>query len=143
MQKGIREAFVKRLCERLDMAVIGDPMDEETSFGPMVSEAQRKIVLGYIEKGGVKSKGAKESGQRWMKSFHSFRHVAIDNLRSNKTLPSGEYILESHIALVMGHTGKKLETANYGKDRSQLMLRKAVIEAIDYPFMQFDKIKWS
>ena len=51
VQSGIKEAFLTRLSERLDGAVIGDPMDEMTSFGPMVSETQMNIVLGYIEKG--------------------------------------------------------------------------------------------
>ena len=51
VQSGIRDAFLERLCQRLDAAVIGDPMDEATSFGPMVSKSQLEIVLGYIEKG--------------------------------------------------------------------------------------------
>jgi betaine-aldehyde dehydrogenase len=51
VQKGIKEAFLKRLSERLDTAVIGDPMDEATSFGPMVSESQMNIVKSYIDKG--------------------------------------------------------------------------------------------
>ncbi|NOD48783.1 MULTISPECIES: betaine-aldehyde dehydrogenase [unclassified Ruegeria] len=57
VQKGIKEAFLKRLSERLANAKIGDPMDEDVSFGPMVSENQMKIALGYIEKG--KSEGAR------------------------------------------------------------------------------------
>ena len=51
VQKGIKEAFLKRLSARLDTAIIGDPMDEGTSFGPMVSETQMNIVKSYIEKG--------------------------------------------------------------------------------------------
>ncbi|MEP4197573.1 MAG: betaine-aldehyde dehydrogenase [Aliishimia sp.] len=51
VQKGIKEAFLKRLSERLSNAIIGDPMDPETSFGPMVSERQLNIVEGYIEQG--------------------------------------------------------------------------------------------
>lgn len=51
VQSGIKEAFLARLSERLADAVIGDPLDEKTSFGPMVSEAQMKIVAGYIAKG--------------------------------------------------------------------------------------------
>lgn len=53
----IKEAFLKRLSERLENAVIGDPMQPETSFGPMVSERQMGIVLSYIEKG--KAEGAR------------------------------------------------------------------------------------
>ncbi|MGB3243083.1 MAG: betaine-aldehyde dehydrogenase [Sulfitobacter sp.] len=51
VHKAIKEAFLKRLSERLANAVIGDPMNAATSFGPMVSESQLNIVVGYIEKG--------------------------------------------------------------------------------------------
>ncbi|MEM8554669.1 MAG: betaine-aldehyde dehydrogenase, partial [Pseudomonadota bacterium] len=51
VQSGIKEAFLTRLVERLGNAVIGDPMDEATSFGPMVSERQLEIVQGFIAKG--------------------------------------------------------------------------------------------
>ena len=51
VQKGIKEAFLKRLNERLQTAVIGDPQDMATNFGPMVSARQREIVQGYITKG--------------------------------------------------------------------------------------------
>lgn len=51
VQKGIKEAFLARLKERVEAAVIGDPMDEATNFGPMVSAAQVAIAQGYIETG--------------------------------------------------------------------------------------------
>lgn len=51
VHKNIKEAFLKRLSERLDNAVIGDPMDPETSFGPMVSKNQLDIAMDYITKG--------------------------------------------------------------------------------------------
>ncbi|WP_170515756.1 betaine-aldehyde dehydrogenase [Ruegeria atlantica] len=57
VQKGIKEAFLNRLSERLATAKIGDPLDEEVNFGPMVSENQMNIALGYIEKG--KAEGAR------------------------------------------------------------------------------------
>ncbi|WP_170405917.1 betaine-aldehyde dehydrogenase [Ruegeria arenilitoris] len=57
VQKGIKEAFLARLTERLAKVKIGDPMDEAVNFGPMVSENQMNIVLGYIEKG--KTEGAR------------------------------------------------------------------------------------
>ena len=34
VQKGIKEAFLARLAERLATAKIGDPLDEEVNFGP-------------------------------------------------------------------------------------------------------------
>ena len=51
VQRGIKQAFLARLSERLQNAVIGDPMDPATNFGPMVSEGQLQIVLNYIAKG--------------------------------------------------------------------------------------------
>jgi len=56
VQSGIKDAFLKRFAERAANIKIGDPMDEETQFGPMVSENQRNIVMGFIEQG--KSEGA-------------------------------------------------------------------------------------
>jgi betaine-aldehyde dehydrogenase len=57
VHRSIKQAFLSRMAERLKDAVIGDPLDEATSFGPMVSDAQLKIVLDYIEKG--KAEGAR------------------------------------------------------------------------------------
>ena len=51
MHKAIKEAFLTRLAERLRGAVIGDPQDPATSFGPMVSARQLGIVEGYVAKG--------------------------------------------------------------------------------------------
>jgi betaine-aldehyde dehydrogenase len=51
VHRDIKEAFLARLAERLENAVIGDPMDPDTSFGPMVSERQMQIALDYVAKG--------------------------------------------------------------------------------------------
>ncbi|WP_420959859.1 betaine-aldehyde dehydrogenase [Brucella sp. IR073] len=56
VHKSIRERFVERLIERTRAIRIGDPMDEATQMGPLISAAQREKVLGYIEKG--KAQGA-------------------------------------------------------------------------------------
>ncbi|MEM9715839.1 MAG: betaine-aldehyde dehydrogenase [Pseudomonadota bacterium] len=51
VQKGIKDAFLTRFKERCEAIRIGDPMDEETHLGPMVSDRQRDIVMSYIEEG--------------------------------------------------------------------------------------------
>lgn len=51
VHRDIKEAFLARLAERLENAVVGDPMDPDTSFGPMVSERQMQIALDYVAKG--------------------------------------------------------------------------------------------
>ncbi|MCA1441604.1 betaine-aldehyde dehydrogenase [Ensifer sp. IC4062] len=57
VQRKIKDAFLSRLKERTEAIVIGDPMDEATQLGPMVSKAQRDKVFSYIEKG--KAEGAR------------------------------------------------------------------------------------
>jgi betaine-aldehyde dehydrogenase len=64
VHKAIKDAFLKRLTERLGNAVIGDPMDPETSFGPMVSERQMNIALGYVEKGQAEGARLVTGGKR-------------------------------------------------------------------------------
>lgn len=56
VNRKIKSEFLKRLKVRTDAMLIGDPMDEATQIGPMVSWAQREKVLAYIEKG--KAEGA-------------------------------------------------------------------------------------
>ncbi|WP_322893811.1 MULTISPECIES: betaine-aldehyde dehydrogenase [unclassified Yoonia] len=51
VQKGIKDAFLSRLTERLQGVVMGDPQDPVTNYGPMVTENQRDIVEGFIAKG--------------------------------------------------------------------------------------------
>ena len=47
---------VDALVERLSVINVGDPLDSETTMGPVVDQAQRNRVLDYIEKG--KQEGA-------------------------------------------------------------------------------------
>jgi betaine-aldehyde dehydrogenase len=51
VQDPLHDRFVARVAERMENAVIGDPMDDATTVGPMVSDRQRQIVQGYIAKG--------------------------------------------------------------------------------------------
>ncbi len=64
VHKAIKEKFLARLTERLGNAVIGDPMDPDTSFGPMVSERQMNIALGYVEKGMAEGARLVSGGKR-------------------------------------------------------------------------------
>lgn len=51
VHKAIKDAFLDRLSARLEQAVIGDPLDETTNFGPLVSDRQMQIVQGFIALG--------------------------------------------------------------------------------------------
>jgi betaine-aldehyde dehydrogenase len=64
VHRDIKEAFLARLAERLGNAVVGDPMDPDTSFGPMVSERQMQIALDYVAKGEAEGARLVYGGQR-------------------------------------------------------------------------------
>ncbi len=51
VQREIRAAFLEKLLARTEAIRIGDPMDEAVQMGPLISAAQHKKVLGYIETG--------------------------------------------------------------------------------------------
>ncbi len=51
VQSGIKDKFLARLTERLGDVKMGDPLDENVNFGPMVSQKQMEIVQGFIAKG--------------------------------------------------------------------------------------------
>jgi betaine-aldehyde dehydrogenase len=57
VQKGMKDAFLARLKARTEAMVLGDPLDDATQMGPLVSEAQLGKVLGYIDT--AKTEGAR------------------------------------------------------------------------------------
>ena len=90
VHKEIKEEFSKRLCARLSDAVIGDPMDEATNFGPMASEAQLNITLRYIEKG--KAEGAKllMGGERISKDGYWITPAIFTDVTDDMTIAREE-----------------------------------------------------
>ncbi len=57
VHRSIKDRFLERLKQRTETIMLGDPMDETTQMGPIVTRAQYDKVLGYIETG--KSEGAR------------------------------------------------------------------------------------
>lgn len=51
VQKSLRPAFLDRLVARMGAIRMGDPLDDATHLGPLISAAQRDKVLGYIQAG--------------------------------------------------------------------------------------------
>jgi len=48
VQRGLKAAFLDRLVARTRAIRLGDPMDEATQLGPLVSHAHRDKVLSYL-----------------------------------------------------------------------------------------------
>ena len=51
VHRGLHDAFVSKLKAKVDQLVIGDPLDERTDIGAIISKAQLEKILGYIELG--------------------------------------------------------------------------------------------
>ena len=51
VQASIAEKYQRILVDKLRRVRVGDPLDTKTDLGPLVSEAQRDRVEGYIQKG--------------------------------------------------------------------------------------------
>ena len=47
----LKAAFEAKIVERVTRIRVGNPEDENTNFGPLVSFAHMESVLGYIAKG--------------------------------------------------------------------------------------------
>ncbi|MBJ2150741.1 betaine-aldehyde dehydrogenase [Paracoccus sp. IB05] len=57
VQKGLKDRFLARLAERSRLIRMGDPQDDDTQMGPLVSQAQLEKVSGFIAR--AKSEGAR------------------------------------------------------------------------------------
>jgi betaine-aldehyde dehydrogenase len=57
VQKKVKDRFLGRLKERTEAIRLGDPLDEATQMGPLVSAAQLDKVLGHVAR--AKAEGAR------------------------------------------------------------------------------------
>ncbi|MBE2274753.1 MAG: betaine-aldehyde dehydrogenase [Rhodobacteraceae bacterium] len=57
VQRGLKERFLARLKARAERIVLGDPLQDETQMGPLVSAAQFDKVTGYIAR--ARAEGAR------------------------------------------------------------------------------------
>ncbi len=90
VQTGIKEAFLDRLSARLANARIGDPMDEDTSFGPMVSERQLNIALGYVQKGQDEGARLVYGGERIAKNGFYMQPTVFADVTDDMTIAREE-----------------------------------------------------
>jgi aldehyde dehydrogenase (NAD+) len=51
IEESVHDEFVQQLVKVAREYQVGDPLDPQTQMGPVISEAQMKSVLNYIEKG--------------------------------------------------------------------------------------------
>lgn len=86
----IKQKFLARLKERTQSAIIGDPLDEATNFGPMVSENQLKIVEGYVAKGIEEGATLVLGGKRMDRPGSYFEPTIFADVKDDMTIASEE-----------------------------------------------------
>lgn len=66
VHRSIKSAFEAKILERVKRIKAGDPLDETSNFGPLVSFDHLDKVIGYLEAG--KQEGARllAGGERWV-----------------------------------------------------------------------------
>ena len=90
VHEAIKEKFLERLSARLREAVIGDPLDEATNFGPMVSERQMKIVQNYIEIGQAEGASLICGGERLDRDGFYLEPTVFADVRDDMTIAREE-----------------------------------------------------
>ncbi|GAA5918864.1 hypothetical protein JCM6882_002441 [Rhodosporidiobolus microsporus] len=65
VHEAVYDKFMPILIRHAEACAIGDPWDEKTSFGPLISEAQRDKVLAYIESGVAEGAKVATGGKEW------------------------------------------------------------------------------
>ncbi len=51
VEEGVQEKLLGKVLEGIKQLKLGDGLDQSTGMGPLVSESQRKRVMGYVEAG--------------------------------------------------------------------------------------------
>ena len=51
VQEPIYEEFVERFAKRADAIIVGEPLDESTEMGPLISRGQRQTSIDYVHLG--------------------------------------------------------------------------------------------
>ncbi|MEJ6392037.1 betaine-aldehyde dehydrogenase [Gymnodinialimonas sp. 2305UL16-5] len=90
VQSGIKDAFLDRLIARTSKAVIGDPRDPATNFGPMISEEQLSITCSYIEKGKAEGATLAYGGQRLGADGHFIEPAIFSDVTDDMSIAREE-----------------------------------------------------
>lgn len=90
VQSGIKDAFLQRLTQRLSNAKIGDPMDENVSFGPLVSAQQLDIVEGFIRQGVAEGANLVAGGHRIDRPGYYLEPTVFSNVTDGMTIAQEE-----------------------------------------------------
>ncbi|WP_366556154.1 aldehyde dehydrogenase family protein [Aquibaculum sediminis] len=94
VHESLHDAFIEALKAKVDAMVMGDPLDEKTDIGTIVSEQQYERVLGYITQGkadgGTAHEGSSLPGDGKLAKGYFVRPVIFTDLPEDSRVISEE-----------------------------------------------------
>lgn len=95
---------------------------------------------GHLKAAGIKIAKNEEEGEYGSKEcFHGFRHTVLTRLRVAGVNPDIARLLSGHAAPSDAHEGYIHDSA----ERRGLSQLRAELERLQYPMLNFDRLKWS
>ncbi|MFD3516472.1 aldehyde dehydrogenase family protein [Streptomyces sp. NPDC058657] len=62
VQRSVHDRFLALLAPAIESVVVGDPLDEKTQMGPLISRSQRDRVRGYVDQDAPGIRGSAPDG---------------------------------------------------------------------------------
>ena len=93
VENSIREDFTQRLVERFTSVRMGDPLDEATTMGPLISPDQLERVAGYVDKGRSDARvvlGGGRPGAPELQAGNFFEPTIFDQVDPKATIAQEE-----------------------------------------------------
>ena len=91
---GVHDAFVQALTEQAKGTVYGNPLDDNTYMGPVISSVQRERVQGFIERvpshASVTAGGNAGAGGNGLSGGYWFEPTVVDGLRQDDEMIQNE-----------------------------------------------------
>ena len=116
VQRKLYGEFVERLVERANALRVGDPLDERTQMGPLVSAVHREsveryVALGLADGGRLRCGGVRPSGERRERGFY-YAPTIIDGLNNSQSICQQEIFGPVLVALPFDDEDDLLAQAN-------------------------------
>ena len=117
VHRSLHDEFVRKLKAKIDRLVIGDPLDERTDIGAIISKAQLEKIRGYIELGrSDRAATAHECGQlpndEELRGGNFVRPVIFTGLDNRSRLAQEEIFGPVTCVMPFDTLAQAIETAN-------------------------------
>ena len=90
VQEGIYEKFVKRMVEKAEARVLGDPFDPKTNHGPQIDDVQLEKILALIETGKAQGANLETGGTRFGDKGYFVKPTVFSDVKDDMDISTNE-----------------------------------------------------